>query len=586
MSASNNSDLSIPIVERSGAVLMEIGRRVPAFAQGLHLQSTGQLDQARSLFLQLTERPELTAPALHQLGVIAAFQGDNGRAAGLFEHAMKLEPGEPLYYCSLGTVFERMGDLPRAVAAMVNLAVMLQTQGKHEDAIPLYRRILQLSPLNYSAWVNMGTGLAWIDRAREAVVPLIIGVILFGRFLPEARELGERLLADIGNRLPELTAALAVLPDGLPDGRLERLEEVLQTLDKALRTAGFIDATAASLTVALKLAPGNALARWNHSLACLARGDYAQGWADYEWRWVWDQFPEPRRMLGAPQWRGEELTGKRIYIWGEQGFGDILQFTPLAQILADRYGPDDVVLEVSAPLVRTLSAVLDRPGMRVIARPDHPHRFGVEESFDYQIPLLSLPHFLSLRVPDLPLLPGWLKLSDQEVARGVTLLPPAQPGKRRIGVVWAGRPQHSEDARRSLPLALLGSVMDAIPDAQWISLQVGNRAGDALAFRGRLHDMSAELKDFIDTAAVIANLDHVVAVDTGVAHLAGSMGKPVSLLLAHSVDWRWEIGTTHSPWYPNHRIHRQPALGDWASVINSLRDEHAALGVEAVEAAS
>jgi ADP-heptose:LPS heptosyltransferase len=96
--------------------------------------------------------------------------------------------------------------------------------------------------------------------------------------------------------------------------------------------------------------------------------------------------------------------------------------------------------------------------------------------------------------------------------------------------------------------------------------------------------MSGVLQDFIDTAAVIANLDHVVAVDTGVAHLAGSMGKPVSLLLAHSVDWRWEIGTTSSPWYPNHRLHRQPALGDWASVITSLRAEHAAPVMEATDA--
>ncbi|MFV3127262.1 hypothetical protein [Niveispirillum sp. KHB5.9] len=586
--SSNNADLSIPIVERSGAVLMEIGRRVPAFAQGLHLQSTGQLDPARQVFLQLTERPELTAPALHQLGVIAAYQGDNLRAAGLFEHAQRLEPNEPLYYCSLGTVFERMGDIPRAVATMINLAVMVQTQGKHEDAIPLYRRILHLSPLNYSAWVNMGTGLAWMGQAREAVVPLMIGVILFGRILPEARDLTERLLVDLGDRLPELTAALAVLPDGLPEGRLERLEEVLQTLDKALRSAGFIKATASSLSVALRLAPGNALARWNHSLSCLAKGDYAQGWADYEWRWVWDQFPEPRRILAAPQWRGEDLTAKRIYVWGEQGFGDIIQFAPLAQILADRYSPAEIVLEVSSPLVRILGTALDRPGLRVVSRPDNPHKFGIEEGFDYHVPLLSLPHFLSLRVPDLPLLPGWLKLPDAEVARGASLLPAKVEGRRRIGVVWAGRPQHSEDARRSLPLALLGSVLDAIPDADWISLQVGPRAGDALAFKGRLHDMSPHLKDFIDTAAVIANLDHVVAVDTGVGHLAGSMGTPVSLLLAHAVDWRWEIGTTHSPWYPNHRIHRQQTLGDWAGVIAELKAEHvqaeAAAGMEVAPA--
>ncbi|WP_035708566.1 tetratricopeptide repeat protein [Niveispirillum irakense] len=577
MTVRNNAEFAIPVVERAGAVLMEIGRRVPAFAQGLQFQSTGKLAEARSIFLQLTERPELTAPSLHQLGVIAAFEGDNMRAAGLFEHALKLEPAEPLYYCSLGTVFERVGDLPRAAAAMVNLAVMLQTNGNHSDAIPLYRRILQLSPLNYSAWVNMGTGLAWMGQSREAVVPLVIGLILFGRVLPEARDLGKQLLEELGDRLPELTAALAQLPDGMPDGRLERLEEVLQTLDKALRSAGFIDATVMALSVALKLAPGNALARWNHSLACLARGDFKTGWADYEWRWVWDQFPEPRRLLSSPRWQGEPLEGKRIYVWGEQGFGDILQFAPLARILQERHKVAEVILEVSAPLARLLSTALDGPGLRVVPRSDNPHQFSIDDIPDYHVPLLSLPHMLSLDVPDLPLLPGWLALPEAEIARGATLLPPREEGKRRIGVVWAGRPQHSEDARRSLPLSLLGSVLDAIPDAQWISLQVGPRAADCLAFKGRLHDMSSVLQDFIDTAAVIANLDHVVAVDTGVGHLAGSMGAPVSLMLAHSVDWRWGIGGDRSPWYPNHRVHRQPALGDWHSVIAALREEHSTL---------
>ncbi|MDG3439040.1 tetratricopeptide repeat protein [Nitrospirillum amazonense] len=585
MSGNNSGDFSIPVVERSGDMLMELGRRVPAFAQGLQLQSAGRTAEARQVFLQLTERPEVTAPSLHQLGVMAAYEGDNLRAAGLFEHALKIEPGEPLYYCSLGTVFERMGDLPRAASAMLNLAVMLQTRGQHADAMPLYRRILALSPLNYSAWVNMGTGLAWMGQSREAVVPLIVGVILFGRVLPEARELGRQLIDEIGDRLPELTAALATLPEGMPDGRLERLEEVLQTLDKALRTAGFIDATVMALDVALKLAPGNALARWNHSLACLARGDFATGWADYEWRWVWDQFPEPRRILAAPQWRGENLAGKRIYVWGEQGFGDILQFTPLAHILRDRHGLAELVLEVSSPLTGVLSAALAKDGIRVVPRPDNPHMFSVQESFDYHVPLLSLPHMLSLRVADLPLLPGWLTLPEDQVARGRTLLPPPS-GRRRVGVVWAGRPQHSEDARRSLPLAHLGAVLDAIPDADWFSLQVGPRAGEALAFKGRLHDLSPKLQDFIDTAAVIANLDHVVAVDTGVAHLAGSMGKPVSLLLAHSVDWRWGIGDTTSPWYPNHRVHRQLALGDWLSAIASLKEEHAHYGMTVAAPAS
>lgn len=562
------SPVQVPVIDRSGNFLMDLARRVPEFGIGLHLQASRQFDKARDVFRNLAERPELTAPCLHQIGVMTAFSGDESRALGLFEHAIKLEPSEPLYYCAMATLLEKQGNVDQSAQVLVSLAVMLQSKGGHDDAIPIYKKIISMCPSQYSAWVNMGTGYAWLGKPREALPPLLIGTVLYGRIVPELKDLSEKLILHVGNRLPELTALLAMLPDGPPSGVIERAEEVLQTLDKTLTAAGFGDDEHSCLKLALQLAPGNPLARWNHSLACLSQGDFGSGWSDYEWRWVWDQFPEPRRILPAKKWNGEAIKDGRIYVWAEQGFGDIIQFAPLIFKIKEKHPDAQIVLEVNQSLVRLIKSAVGSQ-VEVVARPESPHQIATKSAVDYHCALLSLPHILSLQVEDLPLYPGWLRPSQTEIERGETLLP-AKTAKERVGIVWAGRPEHSDDAQRSLPLSYVSSILDTRPDAQWISLQIGNRASEHLAFGGRILDMSSVIRDFSDTAAILANLDHVITVDTAVGHLAGSMGVPVSLLVAYSTDWRWGLGRNSTPWYPNHTVFRQSAPGDWSGVIRDL----------------
>lgn len=566
-----NVSIQVPVIDRSGAFLIDLARRVPDFGVGLQLQAGRQFDKARDVFRNLAERPELTAPCLHQLGVMAAFAGEEVRSLGLFEHAIKIEPSEPLYYCAMATLLEKQGNIEQSAQVLVTLAIVLQSKGAHEDAIPVYKKIISMCPNLYSAWVNMGTGYAWLGKAREALPPLLVGTVLYGRVVPELKDLSDRLIDHVGDRLPELRALLAVLPDGPPTGVLERADEVLQTLDKTLAAAGFGDEAHLCLKLALRLAPGNPLARWNHSLACLAQGDFGAGWADYEWRWVWDQFPEPRRILPAKKWNGESIKCCRIYVWAEQGFGDIIQFTPLIFKLKERHPDAQIVLEVTGPLVSLIQSAVGQD-IEVVARPDSPHEFSCKSRIDYHCALLSLPHLLALQVEDLPLYPGWLFPSQSELQRGADLLPP-MTGTERIGIVWAGRPEHSEDAQRSLPLAYVSSILDTRPDAQWISLQIGNRSTEHFAFAGRICDMSSVIRDFSDTAAIIANLDHVITVDTAVGHLAGSMGVPVSLLLAYSTDWRWGLERDTTPWYPKHVVFRQSSPGDWGGVISQMAEK-------------
>lgn len=558
----------IPLMERSGSFLIDLARRVPDFGTGLQLQAAGQAEKAREVFRALAERPELTAPCMHQLGVIAAFAGDNARALGLLENAIKIEPSEPLYYFGLATLLERLGNIEQAVSVLMSLAIMLQTRGSHDDAVSIYKKILSLRPTTYSAWVNMGTGYAWLGKPRESLIQLMVGLVLYGRIVPELRELSEKLVAHLGTELPELTAALAMLPAEPPAGVLERADEVLQTLDKTLRAAGFGDDTHMCLKVALRLAPGNPLARWNNALACLSNGEFEEGWSDYEWRWVWDQFPEPRRVLPARKWNGEPLAGRRIYIWGEQGFGDILQFAPLVWKILDENPDVAVALEVTEPLVSLIQAGFGTK-VQVVPRMNNPHQFSVEQQFDYHCALMSLPHLLALRVEDLPLSPGWLRPTDSEAQRGAELLPAAN-GKERIGIVWAGRPEHSDDAQRSLPLSYLGAILALKPDAEWISLQIGARSSEFMAFGDKITDMSQKIGNFADTAAILANLDHVITIDTAVGHLAGAMGVPVSLLLAYSTDWRWGLAEHSTPWYPRHKVYQQKTPGDWNEVIARL----------------
>jgi Flp pilus assembly protein TadD len=316
-------------------------------------------------------------------------------------------------------------------------------------------------------------------------------------------------------------------------------------LGKTLKQLNRLDESIAAYRRAVALQPDFALAHYGLALALLAAGDLAAGFREYEWR-------EQRtpREFPQPRWQGEFLAGRTLFLHAEQGFGDAIQ--AVRMIPGVRAGGARVILECRPQLKRlfTYSQSAD-----VVIAHDEP-----VPPFDCYASVLSVPFLTGMtretipnHVPYLAAPPG----------------PQLSGGHPRIGLVWAGNPGHNDDALRSIPLAELMPVI-RVADKAFFSLQlpVPEQDREDLAGLPNVVDLGAGFDDFLDTAAAIAQLDLVIAVDTAVAHLAGALGKPVWLLLSYSPDWRWfRDGGERTPWYPSMRLFRQTERNQWAPVI-------------------
>jgi hypothetical protein len=256
------------------------------------------------------------------------------------------------------------------------------------------------------------------------------------------------------------------------------------------------------------------------------------------------------------------LNGQRILLYAEGGLGDTIQFIRYAPLMAARGGK--VIFECPAPLV---SLLRDMPGLEQIIPAGEPM-----PPFDLLCPLMSLPLNFKTTIRTIPASVPYLHPDSRLVEEWSRKLP-ADPGRPRIGLVWAGNRQNMNDRNRSMSLGRFASLA-AVKNARFYSLQVGPAGEEARHSPPGvdLIDYTDDLHDFADTAAMVANLDLVIAVDTSVAHLAGALAKPIWLLVPYLPDWRWMLHRDDSPWYPTMRLFRQKARGDWTGVIKGLVD--------------
>ncbi len=298
--------------------------------------------------------------------------------------------------------------------------------------------------------------------------------------------------------------------------------------------------------------PNDSSAHFNLALTLLRAGSLREGFEEYEWRWQVEQFREQRRKFSQPTWNGEPLHGRRILIHSEQGAGDAIQFLRYARLV--RAAGGDAIVEV-LPHMERLASWLD--GGYPIVNALTP---GLQ--FDLQCPLMSLPRRFGTELDSIPpparfLIP--VELTDKWIGR-------TQKGKMNVGIVWAGNPTNHMDAARSISARLI-QPLTHVPGIEWWSLQVGPSAVET---PDGIVNLAGELIDFGETAAVISALDLVITVDTAAAHLAGSLGKPVWLLVAYTSDWRWLLDREDTPWYPSMKIFRQKRPGDWPDVIERV----------------
>jgi len=579
-------------------------RRDPGHAEALHLSGviafqTGQLEQGIELVRRAIALNPNAAPPHANLGQALIGLGRYTEAAEALGRAIALQPGAARTHASLGIALLELGETQAALArfetalalqpafaeAHNSRGLALHRLSRMDEAVASFDQAIRLQPSQPAAYVNAANALGDAGRCDEALArldaarqlrPDMVEALTSRAIILKQLGRPEQALGDLARAAalrPDLAGARYNLGASLKD--LRRLEEALVELDAAialqprhlaaLYSRGVALAelrrsteAIAAFDQAIALKPDYAEVLYGRALSRLQLGGFGQGLRDYEHRKALTP-PLGRRPYAEPEWLGDEdLTGKTLLLHHEQGFGDTLMFSRYAK-LAEARGAE-VVLSVQTPLRRLMETL--SPAIRVIGEGERPERF------DLHAPLMSLPLAFGTTPGTILAEPRYLASEDPLRARWAARLPAT--GRRRIGLVWASNRENLQLTQRSVGLEAMRPLLEA--DADWISLQKDPAPGEAAAFEalGGLH-LGDELDDFADTAALLDLMDLVITVDTSVAHLAGALGRPVFILLAFNPDWRWLFDRTDSPWYPSARLFRQPAPGDWVSVISDVK---------------
>jgi hypothetical protein len=291
----------------------------------------------------------------------------------------------------------------------------------------------------------------------------------------------------------------------------------------------------------------------------LRKGEFKPGWVEHAWLFRLDHMRDTLPKLNAPEWNGMRMPKGRVLLIGDQGYGDTIQFARYIPRVRERVR--DIVIACSPELLPLISSVRGAQECYV--------RWEDIPGFSAYCTLSSLPRVFGTKLNSIPASVPYLKVDPAKVARWSARLSEAVGDRAfRVGITWSGRPTHPDDAYRTLKWVQL-RPLTRLDGVALISLQKELRTRDRAEFPGGsgVLDLSAELGDFSDTAAVIENVDLVVTVDSSVAHLAGALAKPVWVMLPWLPDWRWLLDREDSPWYPTLRLFRQSSRGDWAGVI-------------------
>ncbi len=554
------------------------------------------------------------ADSLHLMGLLSLHTKQYQAAVEWLARAIAQDP-KPEYLSSLGTA--------------------LQQQGRHEDALKAFDKAVQIRPDDPELWVNLGNALVAVKRPADALLTYQhaleldpgnwnasyrCGVLFFesGGFeeaLPwfdrcdELRPNDAQTLHMRGATLRGLKRFEACLADNMQVHRLDpahplhcnnigdallwlgRRDEALKWFDKALKLKpDDVDALcnkavwfrqdhrfaeSAAIYERLRLLhPNNAKFERDLAYIQLLTGNFAAGWPGREARWKVPGLPIIYPNFSQPMWRGdaglqgkspaaEDLTGKTILVYADEGLGDSIQFARYVPMVAARGA--HVILTVPDALYPLFS------GMAGVHECRSYSSTTVPPAFDMYCPLGSLPLAFGTTLETVPQAAYLPPLAAGRVRSWEERLGPHD--RLRVGLVWSGNPKHGNDRDRSMPLRSMAGLFDV--GATFVSLQKDARPDDRayLGERSDIIDRTADFIDLAETAALISCLDVVVTVDTSIAHLAATLGRPTFVLLPYLPDWRWLLDREDSPWYPTARLFRQTSTRDYASVLERVRAE-------------
>ena len=463
------------------------------------------------------------ANALLQQGIERAKSGKIDEALRLFDEALEVVPENPVVNYNRGLAQQQAGSieaaivayraatevLPNFTEAWINLSQALNLLGRYTAALDAAEKAVQLNPNQSSAWLAKGNALRGLHALGEATDAFRQGV--------EVAPADGQLKVSLANTTRELG----------------QVPEAIQLLREAV--GGHPEFPEAHRDLA-------------HAL--LLNGEYREGWVENRWRWGTGSLQDAKRHQSIPEWSGQSLTGKRILVWDEQGFGDAIQFVRFVPWVAEMGA--EVVLEAQPQLVRLFETV--NGAGEVIPRGD------VLPPVDYQVSLLDLGGVFCSDPPSIPNATPYLHVGSDSS--------PVVADRLRVGLCWAGNPYHDNDRNRSMDFEILRPLLE-LPRIDFVSLQVDTGAGEVLAAPS-LKETLGNPVDFFETARLVTTLDLVITIDSSVAHLAGALGQAVWVLLPCAPDWRWMLGRDDSPWYPSATLFRQSEPVDWSDPIREI----------------
>ncbi len=474
-------------------------------------RNRGDVAQAeQALNSLLAEYPDFP-PALHELGLLALQLQQFEIAEQLISRALSWAPENPTYRLDLGEALRRAG--------------------KHQQAIETFRGLIERSPDFALAHFNLGVALADLQRNDEAIAAYRRALELDPNYFPARANLAVAL------------------------NRENRVDEAIE-----------------ACRAGIELQPDDAGAHWNLGLLLLRRGDYPQGWREYEWRWKIDRFSSNRRGFSRPFWDGSDIGNATLLLHTEQGLGDAIQFVRYVPMVASRV--KNFILECQPSLMRLFEPLVGAE--RIVSTE------STLPEFEVQAPLLSLPKIFETMLSKIPWSGPYLAADSTLIEKWRARIAeahwacrlsgkPGNPSPRKIGIVWESNLARPDLRHRAMPPELLNRIAE-LENVTLFSLQKDPRA-KTHPVNVKIVDFTAELNDLADTAALMANLDEIITIDTAVAHLAGAMGKSAFVLLPFSADWRWTMSAETTPWYPAIKLVRQRTPGDWEDVIDRVLDE-------------
>ncbi len=438
------------------------------------------------------------------------------------------------------------------ILRQLNQAQTIANAGALTEAEAMCRNIVRAAPDMPEAAAMLGFILGRLNQFDEARTLLETAIAARGDVAHWHLELSQsyRRAARLEDALVLARKAVALAP---ADPRFH------VGLARVHVELGQQEAARDALLKAQECAPEDVEAHLALAHLLLAEGEYVAGWQEYEWRFRAPRFQTSMPRFTGPVWNGMRLPGRRILVAADQGFGDAFQFCRYLPLVAERCA--GVVVLCRAPQIPVFSRL---PGVEscVVSIAD----VGPHAAWCW---MASLPRLFGTTQDTIP---GGGAYLSPDPARRSAMAARLPAGGKRVGLVWAGNPENTADWRRSLPLSMLAPLAE-IPGLSLVSLQLQPPEADRAAMaRMGIFDISAALTDFGETAAAIANLDLVVAVDSAVAHLAAAMGVPTWILVYQPADWRWSIGREDSLWYPAARLFRQTRPGDWTGPVARLID--------------